>query len=211
MKTRILCHAHGFTSIIRFVMTKNALQKASIHFLLMLGPISWKIFHQILSIQRVICSMAVLPACQNEMITNVKNLKQSSPGWDDLSSFIVKHTFHYIIEPLMHGSNLSITQVVFPHELKAAKVILSFQSNDHMVFSNYRPVSVLPLFSKIWTSYVQPLVIVCKQMPITISFSIRVPLWPFTWTGIHMFVGKFRNALENGEYVLGLFQGIWHS
>ena len=93
------------------------------------------------------CSMAVIPASQNEIITIIKNLKQSSPGWDDISSSIVKHTCHYFIEPLMHVSNLSITQGVFPHELKVAKVIPLFKSNDPMVFSNYRTVSVLPLFS----------------------------------------------------------------
>ena len=63
--------------------------------------------------------------------------KQSWVGW-----YIVihrQHTCHYFIEPLMHVSNLSITQGVFPHELKVAKVIPLFKSNDPMVFSNNRP------------------------------------------------------------------------
>ena len=135
-------------------------------------------------------SMAVIPASQNKIITIIKSLKQSSPGWDDISTSNFKHTCHYFIEPLMHGSNLSITQGVFPHELKVAKVIPLFKSNDPMVFSNYRPVSVLPLFfQNFWTPYVQPIVIVCKQMQITIWVSIRVPLWSFTWTGAHVSCG----------------------
>ena len=56
------------------------------------------------------CSMAVIPESQNEIITILKNLKHSSPGWDDLSSSDVKHTCHYFIEPLMHVSNPPITQ-----------------------------------------------------------------------------------------------------
>ena len=35
------------------------------------------------------CGMAVIPASQNEIITIIKNLKQISPGWDDISSSIV--------------------------------------------------------------------------------------------------------------------------
>ena len=94
------------------------------------------------------CSIAVKPASQNDIIAIIKNLKESSPGWDDISSSIVKHTCHYFIEPLLHVSNLIITQGVFPHELKVAKVIPLFKSNDPKVFSKYRPVSVLHLFPK---------------------------------------------------------------
>ena len=136
------------------------------------------------------CSMGVLPVIQNEIITIIKNLKQSSPWWDDLSSSIVKHTCHYFIEPLMHVSNLSITQGVFSAWTQTAKVILLLESNDHMVFSNYIPVSVLPLFfPKLERLMYNRLLSFVKKMPITISVSIWVPLWPFTWTGIHMSCG----------------------
>ena len=38
---------------------------------------------------------------------------------------------------------------VFSSELKLAKVIPLYKTNDPMMFSNYRSVSVLPVFSKI--------------------------------------------------------------
>ena len=151
-------------------------------------------------------SMAVIPASQNEIITIINNLKQSNPGWDYISSSIIKHTCHYFIEPLMRVSNLSITQGVFPHELKVAKVIPLFKSNDPMVFSNYRPASVLPLFSKIFERlmYNRLLSFVNKcKLLYEYQFGFRCGLSPEL--ALTCLVDKISNALENGEYVLGLF------
>ena len=94
-------------------------------------------------------SMVALPVNQSEIIDIIKNLKHSRPGWDAISANVVKVTYPCFIEPLAHIMNLSITQGVFPKELKLAKVIPLYKASDPMVFSNYRPVSVLPLFSKI--------------------------------------------------------------
>ncbi len=38
---------------------------------------------------------------------------------------------------------------IFPHKLKLAKVVPVYKSEDKMLVSNYRPISVLPVFSKI--------------------------------------------------------------
>ena len=152
------------------------------------------------------CSLAVIPASQNEIITIIKNLKQSSPRWDDISSSIVKHTCHYFIEPLMHVSNLSITQGVFPHELKVGKVIPLFKSNDPMVFSNYRPVSVLPLFSKIFERLMyNRLISFVNQCQLVYEFQFRFRCGHSPALALTCLVDKISNALENGEYVLGLF------
>ena len=106
----------------------------------------------------------------------------------------------------MHVSNLSITQGVFPHELKVAKVIPLFKSNDPMVFSNYRPVSVLPLFSKIFERlmYNRLLSFVNKcKLLYEYQFGFRCGHSPEL--ALTCLVDKISNALENGEYVLGLF------
>ena len=94
-------------------------------------------------------SMACLPIIHEDIISIIKNLKISSPGWDSVSAVVVKATYLSFLEPLTHIMNLSFTQGIFPSDLKLAKVIPLYKANDPMVFSNYRPVSVLPLFSKI--------------------------------------------------------------
>ena len=45
--------------------------------------------------------------------------------------------------------NLSIINGVVPNELKVAKVVPIYKSGDRRLINNYRPVSVLPCFSKI--------------------------------------------------------------
>ena len=48
--------------------------------------------------------------------------------------------------PLTHISNLSFQTGVFPAELKIANVVPLFKSGDETIFTNYRLVSVLPVF-----------------------------------------------------------------
>ena len=58
-------------------------------------------------------------------------------------------TFDIIKEPLKYIFNLSITKGKFPNSMKIAKVTPLFKSGDMSDPSNYRPISVLPCFSKI--------------------------------------------------------------
>ena len=52
--------------------------------------------------------------------------------------------------PDIHLCNLSLSEGIFPDELKIARVIPIYKSGDAMKFGNYRPVSVLPVISKIF-------------------------------------------------------------
>ena len=44
----------------------------------------------------------------------------------------------------------SLQQITFPNKLKIAKVTPLFTSGDAENVTNYRPISVLPVFSKIF-------------------------------------------------------------
>jgi hypothetical protein len=59
---------------------------------------------------------------------------------------IIKQTIN-IIAKLTHIINFSITHGIVPNEMKIAHVIL-FKSGDRTLFTNYRPISILPSFSK---------------------------------------------------------------
>ena len=58
---------------------------------------------------------------------------------------VVKQTIDLIIGPLTHIMNLSLSSGIVPEQMKVARVIPLFQSG---ILTNYRPVSVLPAFSK---------------------------------------------------------------
>ena len=62
---------------------------------------------------------------------------------------LIKESIDIIILPLTCIINLSITSGIVPKQLKIARVIPLFKSGEQDIFTNYRPVSVLPAFSKI--------------------------------------------------------------
>ena len=72
----------------------------------------------------------------------------------EVSNFLLKKIIHVISMPLCHIFNLSINHGKVPTKLKNAKVVPIFKlknssSSDRCVPKNYRPVSLLPIFSKI--------------------------------------------------------------
>lgn len=62
---------------------------------------------------------------------------------------IVKNVIEEISKPLTYIFNLSFQTDQFPTKMKTAKVIPLYKSGDKDLFTNYRPVSILPQFSKI--------------------------------------------------------------
>ena len=99
--------------------------------------------------------------------------------------------------------NLSITQGIFPKEMKLAKVNPLFKTGDPMIFSNYRPVSVLPLILEN-LMYTRLLSFINKyKLLYFYQFGFRRGHSPDL--ALICLVDKISNALEDAEYVLGLF------
>ena len=69
-------------------------------------------------------------------------------GNDTISMSSIKDTIDLISSPLMHLINLSIRSGIVPDQLKIARVIPLYKTGERDIFTNYRPVSVLPAFSK---------------------------------------------------------------
>jgi len=90
------------------------------------------------------------PIEEKEILDIVKNFKSGkSAGYDDISPTVVKSAIPFLTKPLAFIFNISLSTGVFPSALKIAKVIPVFKKDDPHVFSNYRPISLLPCFSKI--------------------------------------------------------------
>ena len=54
----------------------------------------------------------------NEVDRIIYKLSNSSPRWDGICAKVVKNTFLTYIKPLVYVLNLSLSQGVFPSELK---------------------------------------------------------------------------------------------
>ena len=91
-------------------------------------------------------SLLLSSTYKEEIKICIQRLNDGSPGWDNIKSKIIKASCNHIVRPLTHIFNLSSTTGVFPTELKIVRVIPLFKGGDPIVFSNYRPVSVLPIF-----------------------------------------------------------------
>ena len=85
-----------------------------------------------------------------EVIKISNDLKSSSScGFDGINSSVIKSVISFISRPLAYIFNLTFTTGSFPSNLKVAKVIPVFKNGDKHNISNYRPISILPCFSKI--------------------------------------------------------------
>ncbi|MFZ2538897.1 MAG: reverse transcriptase family protein, partial [Oscillospiraceae bacterium] len=95
-------------------------------------------------------SLYIAPSTNDDIISIVKQFKnKTSFGWDGIPMTVIKETINLVVDPLNHIFNLSINQGCFPSEMKIAKVIPIYKCEARDEFANYRPISLLPTFSKI--------------------------------------------------------------
>jgi hypothetical protein len=70
----------------------------------------------------------------------------------------LKDIIDLISKPLTHIVNLSIQFGIVPDQMKVARVLPIFKSGEGNFFSNYRPISILPVFSKVLEKVVYTIV-----------------------------------------------------
>ena len=75
---------------------------------------------------------------------------KSSCGIDGMSTKLIKILKLEISKPLTLIINQSLNTGIFPDQLKIAKVIPLYKKDDETIFSNYRPISLLPAISELF-------------------------------------------------------------
>ena len=87
---------------------------------------------------------------EDEVKEALRSLKPNrSPGYDNTSSNVVNETSDILFTPLKYIFNLSLQQGIFPENLKIAKVSPIYKKDEEFLLTIYRPISVLPCFSKL--------------------------------------------------------------
>ena len=79
----------------------------------------------------------------------IKMSNDKSPGLDQFSVELLKLAAPYISKSLAYICKLSMKTSIFPDDWKKAKVTPIFKSGDRSDVGNYRPISILPIVSKI--------------------------------------------------------------
>ena len=132
----------------------------------------------------------------------------TSAGFDQVTMDVVKQTINLIIAPLTHIMNLSLRSGLVPEQMKVARVIPLFKLGTLSLFTNYRPVSVLPAFSKFLERIVYKRldsflnrcmykILSCNQYGFRKNHSTAYAL-------IQLY-DKLSNAIDQGKVTLGLF------
>ena len=80
----------------------------------------------------------------------IPSLKNSSAEWDEIPTFVAQKCVYNYLKPLTYLINRSFTEGVFPEELKLARVVPILKAGDSSQIANYRPISVLTFFSKVF-------------------------------------------------------------
>jgi len=79
----------------------------------------------------------------------IRSLKaKRSHGYDEITTKILKISAPFITTPLSYIFNKSMISGIFPTRLKYATIKPVFKNGDKKNIANYRPISILPSFSK---------------------------------------------------------------
>lgn len=152
-------------------------------------------------------TMFLQPVTEEEIMQQVKNAKnKKSKDHDQFDMCLVKKIIPYIVKPLAHICNTSLMNGIFPDRMKIARVIPLFKNGDVKEFSNYRPVSILPQFSKILEKVFHNRLmsfINDKQILNNSQFGFRKNM--STALAIIELVEEITTAIDEGKTTVGVF------
>ncbi|KAL0868298.1 hypothetical protein ABMA27_007827 [Loxostege sticticalis] len=96
-------------------------------------------------------SIFLIPTNDTEISSIIMSLKNSNAvGYDGISTHIIKICAKYLSQPLAYVINLSMQQGYFPDDLKFCIVKPLFKKDDKTKIDNYRPITLISIFSKIY-------------------------------------------------------------
>ena len=148
------------------------------------------------------------PTDEKEIKEVIECLRSStkSSGHDEIPTFLVKAVSNIISAPLSKIINISFKDGIFPSELKIAKVIPIYKADDATSLNNYRPVSVLPTFSKIFERVVYSRIIdhlTKNNILFQNQFGFR--LKHSTSHAVLYLIDQIANAIDNKKITIGVF------
>ncbi len=168
-------------------------------------PVSNK-FNHFLSVN-IPKSMFFKPTDDSEIRQILLSLKNSySKGHDNLSVNTIKNCTDELARPLCLIFNRSMIDGTVPDDLKIAKIIPIYKSDDKKIVSNYRPISVLPAFSKILERLVyNRLTDFINQHDILSQNQYGFRKNISTSMALLDLVDKISTSIENNEFTIGIF------
>ena len=133
----------------------------------------------------------------------------NNSGVEDVSFNIIKKCFGVLFKPLIYLFQQPLEQGVFPDDLKIVIVTSIYKAGDSSDISNYRPISVLPCFSKILErSMYNHLYKYLKESNILYEKQFTFQSGYSTNNAIFQLVDKIFDSFEKEQSTLGVFIGL---
>ena len=152
-------------------------------------------------------SFALSPTTPMEIISLNHSLKLThSPGPDDINPNITSSVLNLLAIPISEIINSSFSTGIVPPALKMARVIPIFKQGNKSDPCNYRPISVLPYFSKLFEKamYNRLYDYVTKKKLLYIN-QHGFQAGHSTAMSLLNIQDKISEAIENNEFSVGLF------
>ena len=136
-----------------------------------------------------------------------KNLNpRKSAGWDGVSPRVIKAVASELAGPLSRILNYCMREGHYPENFKVARVVPVFKAEDPTQFSNYRPVSVLPVLSQVFERVLYSrLIRFLDDNKVIIPGQYGFRTGHSTVMAITDMVEKVRAAWASKELALGVF------
>ncbi|CAG9106505.1 unnamed protein product [Plutella xylostella] len=152
-------------------------------------------------------SFYLSPTDPHEIGRHIRGLKTSSaPGLDGFNTRLIKEISQSVVTPLSRIFNLSIETGVFPTCWKLAAVVPIHKGGNKKEPSNYRPISLLSIFSKLLEKIVNKRLVNFLESNFLLSpnqFGFRQG--KSTEDAIQRLVSGVSSALDKGDACIGVF------
>lgn len=146
------------------------------------------------------------PASEAEISSIIAGMRNSSAGYDAIRPLIIKENTNNLVTPITHIINLSMAQGKVPKQMKIAQITPVYKSGNNDSINNYRPISVLPVLSKVLEK------VVCKRIISFFDSNSILSNSQFGFRRKHscdhpliLATEYIRQALDDGDHVVAIF------
>ena len=156
---------------------------------------------------RISDSFYLAPTCKDDVLLEIKKMKpMKAPGHDSIGTKIIQLCPEVFAENLSKIFNNAILRGAYPDALKIAKIIALFKSGTKANPNNYRPISLLSHFDKIFEKILckrlvafleQKQILNCHQYGFRKLYSTAMALIEIT--------DNIKRLLDEKNYVIGIF------
>lgn len=152
-------------------------------------------------------TMYLIPCDEQEILKTINVMHEGkAPGWDGIDINTVKNLKEAIAPILAKLINNMLSTGVFPQSLKKGKIIPIYKSGDKVNVANYRPITTLSTFAKIYEKILSTRL--TKFIEKTFQFDKRQYGFQSnsnTQAAITHVLNFIANNLDQHQYVVAIF------